>query len=134
MLEDQSRIKFAAALPEEWVVRDIPKDFGVDSEVEIFEDEAATGLLFKVQLKATETLAGKNAAVSVKLDHVRYWNSLDNLILGCLYVADEDKLYGKWCLSHDPGKNVATKKWTSITFEDADLLGERIPAIPDEII
>ena len=55
-LEDQSERAFASALPARWAWRKQDKDYGIDGEVEIFApDDTATGLLFKVQLKATES-------------------------------------------------------------------------------
>lgn len=55
-IEDQSRARFRLLLPEAWVFRDITPDYGIDGEVEIFDDTGkSTGLSFLVQLKASES-------------------------------------------------------------------------------
>jgi hypothetical protein len=38
-LEDLSRAKFQLCLPEEWVIRDKDKDYGIDCEVELFDED-----------------------------------------------------------------------------------------------
>ena len=54
-LEALSRSAMRACLPPGWVVRDVHQDdYGVDQQVEIFDDGLATGLMFHVQLKATD--------------------------------------------------------------------------------
>lgn len=45
---------FDSALPASWVCRPQLKDYGVDKEVEIFEEGKSTGIIFKVQVKGTE--------------------------------------------------------------------------------
>jgi hypothetical protein len=38
-----------------WVVREIPTDYGLDFEIEIFNSGKSTGAIFKVQLKSSES-------------------------------------------------------------------------------
>ena len=45
---------FDSALPASWICRPQLKDYGVDKEVEIFEEGKSTGIIFKVQVKGTE--------------------------------------------------------------------------------
>jgi hypothetical protein len=40
--------------PRGWVVREIPTDYGLDFEIEIFNGGKSTGAIFKVQLKSSE--------------------------------------------------------------------------------
>ncbi|GAA2022841.1 hypothetical protein GCM10009779_03390 [Polymorphospora rubra] len=42
-LETESRRAFEALLPSSWVVRRVEDDYGIDLEVEIFEEGSATG-------------------------------------------------------------------------------------------
>ena len=57
ILEDKSRNIFNEIIPEKWVVRDKGKDYGIDCEVEIFDDYGnPTGIVFYVQLKALRYL------------------------------------------------------------------------------
>lgn len=75
ILEDKSRRVFEEMLPGEWVVRAIPKDYGIDTEVEIFEEAQATGLTFKVQLKSTAAIKTQIPSQSVSVSHLQYWLS-----------------------------------------------------------
>ena len=45
---------FASTLPASWRIREQNKDYGIDMEIEIFDDHKTTGIIFKVQLKGTE--------------------------------------------------------------------------------
>jgi hypothetical protein len=69
--------QFAQTLPGSWRVREQGKDYGVDAEVEIFDQGASTGALFKVQIKGTQRprlLAdGHTISLSVSADDVIYW-------------------------------------------------------------
>jgi hypothetical protein len=48
-IEDISRAKFQLTIPREWVLRDKPKDYGIDGEVEIFDDnKESKGIFFGV--------------------------------------------------------------------------------------
>ena len=132
-LEDESRRAFADAIPSQWVVRDISKDYGIDTEVELFDDDGlATGHTFKVQLKGTQSLGGRKPHRSIKIDHLEYWRSLGVPVLVVRYVADPGELYAKWSFAHDPGVLGYSKKTTTVSFED--LLGTRIPAFESEIV
>lgn len=60
-LESESRVAFRSLLPSTWVVRDLDQDYGIDAQVEIFDESGeATGLTFLVQLKATDSLKLKD--------------------------------------------------------------------------
>lgn len=52
VMEDDSGELLRQLLPKEWIVRPLPKDYGVDYEVEIVDQESVTGNRFWVQLKA----------------------------------------------------------------------------------
>jgi len=53
-MEDASGRLFASLLPEEWIVRTIQKDYGVDCEVELVDQGMVLGDRIWVQLKSTE--------------------------------------------------------------------------------
>ncbi len=97
-LEDKSRIKFQDVLPEMWVFRDKDKDYGIDAEVELFgNDEKAQGLIFWIQLKATESKE-KTTILNVDMDieTLRYYKSLDIPVLLVRYSDFEGSIYVKW--------------------------------------
>jgi tetratricopeptide (TPR) repeat protein len=104
VLEDLSREAFKRLLigPLGWVVRDIPIDYGIDVEVEIFSpDGSKTGLTFKVQLKGMEAPDRIGPFRDVALDHVRYWRRLDVPVLLIAYDDSTESVYGRWIHSLD---------------------------------
>jgi len=75
-LETLSEDRFRNLIPELWVVRRKDYDYGIDLEVELFdENESATGLMFYVQLKATDDQTKRNR-ISLKEDSRSYYRSL----------------------------------------------------------
>ncbi|MDT0605042.1 DUF4365 domain-containing protein [Thalassotalea castellviae] len=97
-LEDLSRDAFSSLLPREWVVRDKNKDYGIDVEVEIFDHRGySTGLVFWVQLKATEsTKESDRKKVSLEIETVDYYKSLDLPVLIARYSLEGNSFYVKW--------------------------------------
>lgn len=59
----------SSVLPDEWVIRWQSEDYGIDGEIEIFENGESTGVLFKIQLKGTQApkLISRGRAISQKL-------------------------------------------------------------------
>ena len=56
LLEEESFFELKKKLPKEWVIREKPKDYGIDVEIEIFNSKGRyTGLVFWIQLKATDS-------------------------------------------------------------------------------
>lgn len=122
-LEDISRSKYSLSLPREWVMRDKDKDYGIDAEVEIFDVKGeATGLVFWVQLKATET---KNKKIAKKLDlsidTIKYYSRLDLPVLIVRYSSNEDLFYSKWAHEVDLYYSQKNAKTLRITFTDDDI-------------
>lgn len=52
-IDTAARRQFEQSLPEAWILRPQPDDYGIDCEVEIFNQHESTGVIFKVQLKGT---------------------------------------------------------------------------------
>lgn len=95
-LEDLSIAAFKAMLPPAWVCREKGDDYGIDLEVEIFdENENATGLMFFVQLKATDD-ATKERKVSIPVDRILYLQSFDVPSILVRYCAATKRLFWKW--------------------------------------
>lgn len=97
-LEDLSRAKFQLCLPEEWVIRDKDKDYGIDCEVELFdENENSTALLFYAQLKATASRKESEIFnVDLKIDTLEYFKQLEIPVLLVRYSQHLDKTFVKW--------------------------------------
>lgn len=91
-LEDESKNKLRLLLPERWAYRDKTHDYGIDGEVELFdENDKANGLIFYVQLKATDSKQSR-VIHSVKMDikTIRYFYSLDVPVLIVRYSSLRD--------------------------------------------
>lgn len=123
VLETLSGQALARVVPAEWVVRPVDEDYGIDREVEIFEDGAATGLTFKVQLKASERTAAAGPSRRVRTDTVGYWKSLDVPVLIAYFAADTGLLYGRWAhtVGREPGFD-RDSQTTTVAFTDEEVL------------
>lgn len=98
ILEDKSRIKFNEILPEYWVCRDKDKDYGIDCEVEIFDDNGnSTGLVFWVQLKATESKKQYDIKnIHFDVDKIEQFISYALPVMIVRYSTNDDILYYNW--------------------------------------
>lgn len=52
-MEDQAEQLIRRLLPDEWIIRNVPKDYGVDLEIEMVDQDFVTGNRIWVQSKAT---------------------------------------------------------------------------------
>ena len=75
-IDAAARRQFEQSLPEAWVVRPQPDDYGVDYEVEIFDQHESTGVIFKVQLKGTTapplSVDGRVVRIRLSVANVEY--------------------------------------------------------------
>lgn len=125
-LEDLSRSKYGLAIPRTWVMRDKDKDYGVDAEVEIFdENDLATGLVYLVQLKATETSDKSDARkIDLSINTIKYYKSLELPVLIVRYSEKEDLFFCKWAHETDLFYTKEGAKTKRIIFCDEDVWGE----------
>lgn len=65
VMEDISEQALINALPKEWIVRPIVKDYGVDYEIELVDQEIVSGNRIWVQLKSVEKAKLKTAKFNV---------------------------------------------------------------------
>jgi len=103
IIEDESRKHFNDLIPNYWVIRKPDPDYGIDSEIEIFDkDGNPTGLMFFVQLKATDD---KNLSKALKLnfkkDTLRYYYDLDLPVLLARYHSPTKSIFIRWAHSVD---------------------------------
>nr|WP_319391389.1 DUF4365 domain-containing protein [uncultured Cohaesibacter sp.] len=95
-LEDESIRCFESLLPTEWACRRKDKDYGVDLEIEIFDEaENSTGLMFYVQLKATDDVK-KEKTVRMKWDRLEYQASLECPSIVARYCSPAKQIYWSW--------------------------------------
>jgi tetratricopeptide (TPR) repeat protein len=125
-IEDISRAEFQLKLPESWVLREKGKDYGIDAEVELFdENNQATGLIFWVQLKATEANKEKEKlSVSLKIDTLNYYKKLSIPVILVRYLVEEKKFYYKWVNNVDLFFAKKSAKTHKITFDESNLWNE----------
>ena len=84
LIEDESRLFFKKSLPKFWVCRDKNDDYGIDCEVEIFDNKGnSTGLVFWVQLKGTDS--DKNKTIKISSTHSPSSQKLSSLALVVSY-------------------------------------------------
>lgn len=123
-LEDLSIREFERLLPSAWISRRKDKDYGVDMEVELFDEFGkSTGLMFFVQLKATDNLS-KERAVGMKVDRLEYLASLDAPSMVVRYCEPSDTFHWLW-LPEIYARNPPPKaKTMTIKFETTDVWGE----------
>lgn len=121
-LEDTSRFKFQSVIPNNWVFRNKEKDYGIDGEVEIFDEVGnATGLIFFVQLKATSSRKKSTIMnVDLKIETIKYYKKLDVPVLLVRYSEFEDKFYLKWVYNLDLFFLKKRQKKLRIKFKSED--------------
>lgn len=121
-IEDISRARFQLALPRKWVFRDKAKDYGIDGEVELFDnDKKPKGLVFWVQLKATES---KNESTILNIDFnietLQYYKTLDIPVLLVRYSDYDNSIYVKWIHNIDLFFSKKDAKTFRIKLEEKD--------------
>jgi tetratricopeptide (TPR) repeat protein len=135
ILEDISRNVFNEIIPEKWVVRDKGKDYGIDCEVEIFDDLGnPTGFIFYVQLKATESKVSYNVKnVTFEISKISQFQSYNIPVLIVRYSHLESKLYYTW--ANDITSQIRNEKKITVKFTDNRVLnGVNIENIHDYLI
>lgn len=113
-IEDESARILTNIVPAAWVLRNSTHDYGLDREVEIFEDESATAQLFKLQLKGSGGVNPHAPSVRIESDHFFYWRKLDLPILLVLVDVKSGTVYGRWVHAIDElrSKDPVPKQFT----------------------
>jgi tetratricopeptide (TPR) repeat protein len=129
-LESESRAAFHSVIPSLWVYRDLDQDYGIDSEVEIFDDSgAATGARFLVQLKATDEPDLKKALkLRLHYSKAQYYASLDLPVLIARFHAPSNRFYVRWFHNLDPYYGRQTQTGISFQLTAQDVWDEATPA------
>ncbi|MHA7627891.1 DUF4365 domain-containing protein [Corallococcus sp. M7] len=98
VIEEESRRAFGNATPAEWVVRPQESDYGIDLQVQIFENSKATNLFFFVQLKGSDSLDvdGEVAGYRFKTERLRHYLELAIPVMLVAYDAKSRRLYYDW--------------------------------------
>jgi tetratricopeptide (TPR) repeat protein len=127
---DESRRAFERALPSHWVFRPQQPDYGIDGEVEVFDESgASTGLRFYVQLKATDGTAEQARLVRVTREVGRYYSALDLPVLIVSYHAPTGTLYARWFQEINPPEKGEENGTVSVKFEDTNRWTSQTPSL-----
>lgn len=111
----------------EWPCRLLSIDVGIDVQVEFFDDsKRSVGCFIGVQIKTT---SGNNPNVSVGLDNLKYWQSIDDIVLLVSICMDDEKprMYWKHINDNHIDKYISDSKkngskQTTIKFNAVDEL------------
>lgn len=126
-LETESVRRFEQTLPSRWVCRRKDNDYGVDLEVEIFNDrDQATGLVFLVQLKGTDDPA-EARSVSMKVDRLDYLNKLDCPSILVRYCSADDSFHWKWLSNVLAEIGRPETKTVTVRFDESDAWSDADP-------
>ena len=99
ILEELSDAALRTSLPERWTIHKFAHDYGIDFQIEIFDNTGkTTGLRFYVQLKATDNNEEADV-LSLDRRHFEYWLSHSDPVLLLRYFAPTKNL--KWSWMHD---------------------------------
>ena len=96
-LEDLSIDRLLGIRPLSWAARRKSADYGVDLEFEIFDeaDKYATGLLFYVQIRATDSKTRAHK-LSLTVEQMQYFFNLPVPTIVVRYAASENVFYWQW--------------------------------------
>ena len=98
-LEDRSLAALRLNLPSKWVIHEFRRDYGIDVQIEVFDELGmATGLRAYGQLKATDYAEGEDR-LSLDRDHFEYWSSHSDPVLLLRYYDATNEF--RWCWLHD---------------------------------
>ena len=119
-LEDISFVEFRKLLPDAWVCRHISNDYGVDLEVEIFDEEGnSTDLAFNVRIKAIDNVIKKHTA-QMKMARLKYLSSLDAPSMLVHYCDATKSTHFKWITNIIDQIQDFSADSTTITFDVGD--------------
>lgn len=123
-LEKESWSALDSIIPSRWVLRDPHKDYGIDGEIEIFDESGhSTGLMCFVQLKGTDENDRKKALkYRFKLETINYYRSLELPVLIIKYLSESKQLFYKWVYEIDLYYKKENSKTISIVFNENNLL------------
>ena len=97
IIETRSRKAFEDLVPVEWVCRPLSPDYGIDYNIEIFENGLSTGKSFNVQLKGTDqkTIDDK-VRVKVKVATLEYFGKQPLPTMFVVYSTKTERFWAVW--------------------------------------
>ena len=93
--EDKSDLIFRSQIKDvfdKWIINKVPKDVGIDYEIQIVIDGQVTGKIFYVQLKSKEKIEWNkklNCSIPIKSTTVKYWMNTEAPVY--IFLVDVEK-------------------------------------------
>ena len=126
-LEAASNVGFQSALPASWVCRPKSSDYGIDFEVEIFDENGfATGLLFYVQIKATDNIKNEKTLL-IDRDRLEYLLTFDAPAITLRFCATSCTIHWAWAFNLKHLLQNKSKKLL-VRFANTDKWNQDTPA------
>lgn len=98
-LEEFSLAALRLALPGKWVIHEFKRDYGIDVQLELFDERGmALGLRAYGQLKATDG-SEHDDELTLDRDHFEYWSSHSDPVLLLRYFSETQSF--QWCWLHE---------------------------------
>lgn len=77
-IDSAAKKQFESTIPDEWAIRNMQEtDYGIDYEIEVFENSSSTGVIFKIQLKGTTAISiidsGQYVSFPFKIESLNYY-------------------------------------------------------------
>jgi tetratricopeptide (TPR) repeat protein len=119
-VETETRTAFEQRIPSAWVYRPTSPDYGLDGDVELFEEGRATGLRFAVQLKGTDDEGVGALSVRLRTATCLYYRSLDVPVLLVRYVAPSGQLFVQWFHALDTEWDSDDQETVTLRLDPAD--------------
>jgi tetratricopeptide (TPR) repeat protein len=136
-LETESLAAFRLLLPSKWLFREKSYDYGIDGELEIFDDEGnVTGLLVYVQLKSTDSKKLKDCLKGrIKVATLDYFVKLEYPVLIAKYSSYFKKTYYLWAHAK-PKKSIRKDQKTATIYflEDNILCQDSFSSIKIDVV
>lgn len=121
-IEDEAERAIGEFLSQ-WAINKCDKDYGRDLHVELFtatdatSDPSSTGLLFDIQIKATDATKPSKPKHKFRVKDLHYYQQNALPVLLCLYYGQDKTIYSRWA----PTINIKSGQITqTVYFEDDD--------------
>lgn len=86
---------FSASVPDEWILRDVEHDYGIDHEIEIVETGLVSGKILFIQLKSSDTHSVENGVIKYQFEtsKLQYYLKKDVPVIIVLVDLNSKKSY-----------------------------------------
>ncbi|AGC76087.1 uncharacterized protein DUF4365 [Nonlabens dokdonensis] len=123
ILEEKSVHELRNIFPDQWVIREKGKDYGIDIEVEIFDKkEQPTGLVFWIQLKATDSkLTKTKRSINMPIAKINQLAKYDLPVAIFRYNSDDNQYYFDWIKRYAFLSSNSKRKSYTIQFNENQL-------------